>query len=149
MISNILYPIWKYNHQGFPPTNPPRAPPGPVRTAPASGGQGWGRVARAGPPTGGGAARGGAGGAARTALGHQRRRCGAPRWRGDRLGCGHIRILNKAPEEYTNTRNTLQSHTKIIQSPHRQYKARQTLQTFQTPKKIIRRHETSNKTQTY
>ena len=41
-ISNILYPIWKYTHKGFPPTPPPPHPMlGPPAEGPG-GGMGWG-----------------------------------------------------------------------------------------------------------
>ena len=39
-VSNILYPIWKYTHKGFPPTHPM---PGPPQTGPR-GGMGRGGV---------------------------------------------------------------------------------------------------------
>ena len=77
----------------------------------------------------------GLGGAARTALGQRRRRRG-PKGEGDRLGWGHIRILYKAPEDYTKPHNT-------IQSPDRLNKAStdytRTRQTTQSPNKTIQR----------
>ena len=47
----------------------------------------------------------------RTALGHRRRRgARGGEGRGDRLGWGRIRILYKAPKDYTKPRNTIHRH---------------------------------------
>ena len=46
-ISNILYPIWKYTHKGFPPTHPPHPMLGPPAEGPGGGGMGgvgWGGI---------------------------------------------------------------------------------------------------------
>ena len=40
-ISNILYPIWKYTHKGFPPPPPHHPMLGPPAEGPG-GGMGWG-----------------------------------------------------------------------------------------------------------
>ena len=47
-ISNILYPIWKYTHKGFPPPTPPHPMLGPSAEGPGGawggGGGGWGGI---------------------------------------------------------------------------------------------------------
>ena len=65
--------------------------------------------------------RGLGGGAARTALGPRHRRRRGARG-GDRLGWGHIRILYKAPKDYTKPQQTIQSPQKIYTKT---YKIRQ------------------------
>ena len=68
---------------------------------------------------------------------------------GYRLGWGHIKILYKAPKDYTKTQKTTQSPEQIYKAPTDYTKPRQTIQsskkTIQSPGKSIRRLEIFNK----